>query len=138
MEMRSQPFLGPRRLQTGALVSSHIEDAALGPGLGGGMGKVEVGGGEELPGGLIKEHDRRVVDQLQGDGQTLPLPAREQGCPRVGAGHQAQCCQDLCHLDPPPPSPGQLQSLGLPKHHLTSQRIPLKPLVPSCLPHFRP
>lgn len=26
-----------------------------------------------LPGGLIEEHDRRVVDQLQRDGQALPL-----------------------------------------------------------------
>lgn len=75
-------------------------------------------GGGELPGGLIKEHDRWVVDQFQGDGQALPLASGEQGCPRVGAGHQAQCCQDLCHLaQPTPPTLDQLQSLCFPGHH---------------------
>lgn len=101
--VRSKPLSRPQRLQTQALVSSrnryhlHLWLRADGRGHPGGRGR------GELPGGLIKEHDRRVVDQLQGDGQALPLPTGEQGCPRVGAGHQAQCSQDLGHLAQPHP-----------------------------------
>lgn len=36
-----------------------------------------VGEEGELPGGLVKEHDRWVVDQLQGNGQALLLPTGE-------------------------------------------------------------
>lgn len=34
------------------------------------------------PGGLIKEHDWRIVDELQSDGQPLPLTPRQVGGPR--------------------------------------------------------
>lgn len=94
MEMRSKPLSWPQKAEN--TVSGIQQPSALAKG-----GK----GGGELPGGLVKEHDRWIVDQLQGDGQALPLTAGEQGCPRVGAGHQAQCCQDFCHLlQPRPPT----------------------------------
>lgn len=107
MEMRSKPLSWPPKAENTGSGIQQPSDPAKG-------GK----GGGELPGGLIKEHDRWIVDQLQGDGQALPLPAGEQGCPRVGAGHQAQCCQDFCHLPQPrPPTPDQLQSLCFPVCH---------------------
>lgn len=37
-----------------------------------------------VPGGLVKEHDRGIVHQLQRDGQALPLAPGEAPCPRVG------------------------------------------------------
>lgn len=51
-----------------------------------------------LPGGLIEEHDGRIVDQLQRDGQALPLAAREAASSRVGTRQQAQGRQDLLDL----------------------------------------
>lgn len=51
-----------------------------------------------LPGGLIEEHDRRIVDELQRDGQALALAAREAASSRVGARQQAQGRQDLLDL----------------------------------------
>lgn len=34
-------------------------------------------------GGLVEEHDQRVVDELQSDGQSLLLPPGESVCPCV-------------------------------------------------------
>lgn len=88
------------------------------PTLAQGRGRGHPGGrgGGELPGGLVKEHDGWVVDQLQGDGQALPLPTGKQSCPRVGAGHQAQCCQDLRHLAQPPHPPQVSFRMSAPPH----------------------
>lgn len=57
------------------------------------------------PGGLIKEHHRGVVHQLQGDGQALALPPRERAGAGVGALQQPQRRQDLVDLGAQPPSP---------------------------------
>lgn len=50
------------------------------------------------PGGFIKEHDRGIVDQLQRDGQPLPLTPRQVGRPGSGAVQQTQSSQDLLDL----------------------------------------
>ena len=50
------------------------------------------------PGGLIKEHEGWVVDQLQGDGQPFPLTPGEVTGPRLLSLQQAKCVQDLIHL----------------------------------------
>lgn len=50
------------------------------------------------PGGLIEEHDGRVVDQLQGDGQALALAPRQGAGAGVRALQQPQGRQDLIHL----------------------------------------
>lgn len=47
---------------------------------------------------FIKEHDWRIVDQLQGDGQPLPLTPRQAGRPGLGAVQETQCAQDLLDL----------------------------------------
>ena len=51
-----------------------------------------------LPGGLIKEHDGRVVDQLQGNGQTLALTTGQFLSSRLLGLVQSQDVQDLVHL----------------------------------------
>lgn len=51
-----------------------------------------------LPGGLIKEHDRRIVDQLEGDGQSFTLASRETVCACLCTFLKAQSSQDLIHL----------------------------------------
>lgn len=38
---------------------------------------LEAGGTVQARGRFVEEHDGRVVDQLQGDGETLLLPSRE-------------------------------------------------------------
>lgn len=50
------------------------------------------------PGGLIEEHDWRIVHQLQGDGQALALPTRQRDGAGVGALQQPQGRQDLIDL----------------------------------------
>lgn len=99
--------------------------------------------GSCLPGGLIEEHDRRVVHQLQRDGQALSLAAREAAGPRVGARQQAQGRQDLldlgdsgarvasgttcplaayrAHVEPPAASPSPLARLPFAKAADTRQ-----------------
>lgn len=57
------------------------------------------------PGGLVEEHHRGVVHQLQGDGQALALPPRERAGAGVGALQQPQRRQDLVDLGAQPPSP---------------------------------
>lgn len=54
--------------------------------------------GEAAPCGLIEEHDGRIVDQLQGDGQSLALAARETAGAGLSALQEAQSRQDLIHL----------------------------------------
>lgn len=97
----------------GCKQGSQSPDSTSSPGLGLRKGKTQVRRSRELPRRLIKEHDRWVVDQFQSNGQALPLPSREQCCPRVRAGHQSQGCQDLCHLQAPPHSPSKPPHLGL-------------------------
>ena len=53
-----------------------------------------------IPGGLIKEHDGGVVDQLLGDGESLALAPRQTAGARVGTLMKPQGRQDLVHLDP--------------------------------------
>lgn len=52
----------------------------------------------KLPGGLIQEHDRRVVDELQADGQSPALTSREAVGASLCTAHQAKSCQDIVHL----------------------------------------
>ena len=51
-----------------------------------------------LPGGLVKEHDGRVVDQLQSNGQTLALTTGQFLSSRLLGLVQSQDVQDLVHL----------------------------------------
>lgn len=51
-----------------------------------------------VPGGLIEEHDGRVVDQLEGDGQSFTLTAGEIAGARLSTFQEAQRCQDLIDL----------------------------------------
>ena len=44
------------------------------------------GGGVEVAGGLVGEHERRPADERPGDGHPLALAARQLGGPMVGAG----------------------------------------------------
>ena len=59
-----------------------------------------LGARTPVPGGLIKEHDGGVVDQLLGDRQPLALAPRQTVGARVGAHVEPQGHQDLVHLDP--------------------------------------
>lgn len=54
--------------------------------------------GNGLPGGLIKEHDRRIVDQLEGDGQSFTLTTRETAGARLSTFQKTKRSQDLVHL----------------------------------------
>ena len=51
-----------------------------------------AGGGVQTGSGLVKEHDGRVVDQLERDGQPLPLAPADVGAPgtEVGYHHRDQ------------------------------------------------
>lgn len=51
-----------------------------------------------VPGGLIEEHDGRIVDQLEGDGQSFTLTAGETAGARLSTFQEAQRRQDLIHL----------------------------------------
>lgn len=51
-----------------------------------------------VPGGLIEEHDGRIVDQLEGDGQSFTLTSREAACPSLSTFKETQSGQDLVHL----------------------------------------
>lgn len=53
---------------------------------------------DAAPCGLIEEHDGRIVDQLQGDGQSLTLTAGETAGARLSTFQEAQSRQDLIHL----------------------------------------
>lgn len=83
-----------------------------------------------LPGGLVEEHDWRVVHQLQSDGQALPLSTRQAARPSVGTGQQAQRCQDL--LDLVGDSRNQRDFQGPPT------RYPKVSLPPTCIPMEQP
>lgn len=50
------------------------------------------------PRGLVEEHDGRIVDQLQGDGQPFTLTAGETAGARLSTFQEAQSRQDLIHL----------------------------------------
>jgi hypothetical protein len=51
-----------------------------------------------VPGGLVEEHDGRVVDELESDGEAFALAARQVGRARVLGLLQTQHAQDLIHL----------------------------------------
>lgn len=51
-----------------------------------------------LPGGLIKEHDRGIVDQLKGDSQPFTLAPREIAGPCLSTFQETQSSQDLIYL----------------------------------------
>lgn len=51
-----------------------------------------------VPGGLIEEHDGRIVDQLEGDGQSFTLTAGETAGACLSTFQEAQRRQDLIHL----------------------------------------
>lgn len=51
-----------------------------------------------LPGGLIKEHDRRIVDQLERDGQSFTLTSGETAGACLSTFQETQSGQDLIHL----------------------------------------
>lgn len=53
-----------------------------------------------LPGGLIKEHDRWIVNQFQGNGQSFTLAPRERDGTCLSTLLKAQSGQDLVHLEP--------------------------------------
>lgn len=55
--------------------------------------------GRCLPGGFIEEHDRRIVDQFQGNGQTFALTARKRAGASVGTVQEPQRREDLSDLD---------------------------------------
>lgn len=55
--------------------------------------------GRCLPGGFIEEHDRRIVDQFQGNGQTFTLTARKRAGASVGTVQEPQRRENLSHLD---------------------------------------
>lgn len=59
-----------------------------------------LGGGQvvQARGGLVQEDDGWVVDQLLGDGQPLPLAARQTRSQRVAGLGEAQHVQDLLDL----------------------------------------
>lgn len=50
------------------------------------------------PCGLIEEHDGRIVDQLQSDGQSFTLTAGETAGARLSTFQEAQSRQNLIHL----------------------------------------
>lgn len=41
--------------------------------------------------GLIEEHNRRIADELQSNGEALLLSARQIACERVAVFAQAEC-----------------------------------------------
>lgn len=51
-----------------------------------------------LPGGLIKEHDRGIVDQLEGNGQSFTLTPGETAGACLSTFLETQSSQDLIHL----------------------------------------
>lgn len=51
-----------------------------------------------VPGGLIEEHDRRIVDQLEGDGQSFTLTPGETAGTCLRTFQETQSRQDLIHL----------------------------------------
>lgn len=51
------------------------------------------------PGWLIEEHDRRIIDQFQSDGQPLHLPPRQAARSGVCTVQQTQSHQDLLDLN---------------------------------------
>lgn len=55
--------------------------------------------GRRSPGGFIEEHDRRIVDQFQGDGQTFTLAAGQRAGASVGTVQEPQRREDLIDLD---------------------------------------
>lgn len=50
------------------------------------------------PGGLIKEHDGGIVDQLQGDGQPFTLTPRQTAGACLSTFLETQSGEDLIHL----------------------------------------
>ena len=52
------------------------------------------------PGGFVKEHDRRVVHKLEGDGQALALTPRQIYSARTFHFGQAECIKNIIHLQP--------------------------------------
>ena len=53
---------------------------------------------DHAPGWLVEEHDGRIVDELERDGEPLALAARQVLRPRVLRLQQRQRAQDLVHL----------------------------------------
>jgi hypothetical protein len=54
-----------------------------------------AGGLVEVPGRLVREHDRRVADQGSGDGHPLAFPARQLGWTGVGTLGEADQVQGV-------------------------------------------
>lgn len=59
---------------------------------------LETGGTVQAGGGFVEEHDRRIVDQLQGDRETLLLAAGQIPGHSATMLLQAQSVEDLFDL----------------------------------------
>lgn len=51
-----------------------------------------------VPSGLVEEHDRGIVDQLEGDGQSFTLTPGETASACLSTFKETQSSQDLIHL----------------------------------------